>query len=616
MKLLIGRYIKPYFPRMGVGFVIKFIGTVMDLCIPYILAHIIDTVIPLRRGNLIFLWGLLMVLCSVLAVSFNIIANRMASWVARCATENIRHDLFRRIMYLSNRQTDAFTKPSLISRMTTDTYNMHHFIGMMQRLGVRAPILLVGGVCVTFTLDPAMAAVLLGVMPLLTLVIVLVSRKSIPLYGKLQEAIDRFVRMVREDIAGIRVIKSLSKTDYETEKFRQINREVVRREKGTGMLMAVINPSMNILLNLGLVAVILVGAWRVNAGTSEVGKILAFTTYFTIILNAVMSVSRMFEMMSKAISSAGRIRQVLESGEDMPRLEAEEDVPLALGEASKPCPDQILFDHVSFSYRGDDKYVLEDICFSLKKGETLGIIGEIGSGKSTLISLLMRFYDATGGRILLEGRDVRSYEAGELREKFGVVFQNDTIFEDTIMGNVTLGREMTRDQITQALTYAQAMDFVEKKGEQEEEALNIRGANLSGGQKQRVLIARALAKKPEILILDDSTSALDYRTDAALRKGIRSYMADTTLIIVAQRISSIRNADRILVLEGGRVIGCGTHQELMRDCPVYGEIARSQTGETAPGDFAGSGEPGRAQAQAKDPGAAPGSVGKEAVGNA
>ena len=633
MKLLIGRYIKPYFPRMGVGFVIKFIGTVMDLCIPYILAHIIDTVIPLRRGNLIFLWGLLMVLCSVLAVSFNIIANRMASWVARCATENIRHDLFRRIMYLSNRQTDAFTKPSLISRMTTDTYNMHHFIGMMQRLGVRAPILLVGGVCVTFTLDPAMAAVLLGVMPLLTLVIVLVSRKSIPLYGKLQEAIDRFVRMVREDIAGIRVIKSLSKTDYETEKFRQINREVVRREKGTGMLMAVINPSMNILLNLGLVAVILVGAWRVNAGTSEVGKILAFTTYFTIILNAVMSVSRMFEMMSKAISSAGRIRQVLESGEDMPRLEmgedvpreqggdvnrteAEEDVPRALAEASKPCQDQILFDHVSFSYRGDDKYVLEDICFSLKKGETLGIIGEIGSGKSTLISLLMRFYDATGGRILLEGRDVRSYEAGELREKFGVVFQNDTIFEDTIMGNVTLGREMTRDQITQALTYAQAMDFVEKKGEQEEEALNIRGANLSGGQKQRVLIARALAKKPEILILDDSTSALDYRTDAALRKGIRSYMADTTLIIVAQRISSIRNADRILVLEGGRVIGCGTHQELMRDCPVYGEIARSQTGETAPGDFAGSGEPGRAQAQAKDPGAAPGSVGKEAVGNA
>ena len=293
MKQLIARYLSPYYGRMSAGFAIKFTGTIMDLCIPYILAHIIDDVIPLKNSTLVFGWGGLMLLCSVLAVSFNIIANRMASRVASDATEEIRHDLFSKILYLSNAQTDSFTKPSLISRMTSDTYNVHQMLGRVQRLGVRAPILLLGGICVTFTLDASMACVLLAVLPLLGFITAYVSRRSIPMYSGLQEASDRFVRMVREDIAGIRVIKALSRTDWEREKFEGINREVVERERKNGMVMAVINPSMNILLNLGLVGVILVGAYRVNAGTSEVGKILAFTTYFTIILNAMLSISKM-----------------------------------------------------------------------------------------------------------------------------------------------------------------------------------------------------------------------------------------------------------------------------------------------------------------------------------
>lgn len=576
MKQLVLRYLKPYYGRMGVGFLIKFLGTIMDLCIPYILAYIIDTVIPAKNRTAVMTWGLLMIGCSLLAVTFNIVANRMASKVAGDATEEIRHDLFYRILHLSNGQTDSFTKPSLISRMTSDTYNVHQMLGRIQRLGVRAPILLIGGVFVTFTLDPYMACVLLATLPLLGFITISVSKRSIPMYGELQEANDRFVRMVREDIAGIRVIKALSKTDFETDKFQTINKEVVERERKNGMVMAVINPSMNILLNLGLVGVIIVGAYRVNAGTSEVGKILAFTTYFTIILNAMLSISKMFTVLSKAIASGDRIWQVLECGEDMQVIEED-------------CADmgadmeEICFDHVTFSYRKKGEPNIRDLSFRIRRGETLGIIGEIGSGKTTIINLLLRLYDTDQGRILIGGRDVREIPTREFKDMFGVAFQNDTLFEDTIAGNVTLGRQMSQEQVQEALLYARASEFVESRSGREAEALNIKGANLSGGQKQRVLIARALAARPRILILDDSSSALDYRTDAQLRRGIREHFQETTLVMVAQRVSTVRNADHILVMEDGAPVGYGSHKELLDNCAVYREISRSQMGEEAAG---------------------------------
>ena len=582
MKQIILKYLRPYFGRMGVGFLIKFIGTIMDLCIPYILAYIIDSIIPVGDRGMIFLWGGIMLICSVLALAGNVTANRMASKVASDATEKIRHDLFSKTMYLSNAQTDAFTKPSLISRMTTDTYNVHQALGRLQRLGVRAPILLLGGICVTFTLDPVMACVLLATLPVLGAITVYVSRRSIPMYGGLQEANDRFVRMVREDIAGIRVIKALSKTEYETEKFRGINKEVVERERKNGMVMAIINPSMNILLNLGLVGVILVGACRVNQGTSEVGKILAFTTYFTIILNAMLSISKMFTILSKAIASGDRLWQVLESEADMQVLEQiyeEADSEENDCEETDSEQAEIEFSDVTFSYLKGGIPNIQNLSFRIKKGQTLGIIGEIGSGKSTILNLMMRMYDTDNGTIWISGRDVRTYQPEELKKKFGVVFQNDTIFEDTIAGNVTLGREIQEKQVKEALFHAQASEFVEGRAEREEEALNIKGANLSGGQKQRVLIARALADRPEILVLDDSSSALDYRTDARLRKSIRENFTDTTLVMVAQRVSSIRNADLILVMEDGALIGRGTHEELMLNCSTYAEIAHSQMAE-------------------------------------
>ena len=579
MKGILAKYIRPYFGQMGYGFVIKFTGTIMDLCIPYILAHIIDEVIPQQDRALVLWWGAGMILCSVLAVTFNIIANRKASLVASRVTRTLRHDLFEKIMYLSNRNMDAFTKPSLISRMTSDTYDIQQTVARIQRLGVRAPILLIGGIFVTFTLDWAMALVLVALLPLLAALSVFVSQKGIPIYAKLQEKTDQMVRAVREDIAGIRVIKALSKTEYEREKFRQVNAAVIEREKKAGMVMAVMNPSLNIFLNLGLVCVILVGAFRVNAGVSEVGKILAFTTYFTLILNAMMSISKMFSMISKSIASGGRIWRVLDAGEDMEVLPEEGVSQAQVGQDKAEASARIVFDHVTFSYYKGQMPSVKDLSFTVRKGETLGIIGEIGSGKSTVLNLLMRMYDTDQGRILVDGRDVRTYSPKELKEKFGVVFQNDMIFEDTIAENVALGRSLTQEQIQEALRYAQASEFVSQRS-QEDNALNIRGANLSGGQKQRVLIARALAMRPEILILDDSSSALDYKTDALLRKGIREHYKDTTLVIVAQRISSIRHAEHILVLEDGNVIGYGNHEELMKSCETYREISHSQMGET------------------------------------
>lgn len=550
------------------GFIIKFIGTIMDLCLPWILAYMIDTVIPQGRKNSIYLWGFAMLVCSVLALTFNVIANRMASKVARDTTETLRHDLFERVMWLSNAKTDAFTKPSLISRLTTDTYNIHQMLGRVQRLGVRAPILVIGGILMTLTLDPVLTLVLVSVMPVTAYVTYYFSNKSIPMYHALQRAVDKFVRLLREDIAGIRVIKALSKTEYEIERYDALNKEVIALEKKADITMAIVNPATNLFLNLGLVFVVIVGAYRVNAGSSEVGKILAFLTYFTIILNAMINISKMFVIVSKAVASANRIAQVIDEPEEMLLARCER---LAEEQA------YVRFSHVTFSYKpSQEEPNLTDISFSLAKGETLGIIGATGAGKSTLAALLMRFYEVSEGEIYIQGENIRAIPADRLRKRFGVVFQNDMIFEDSIAENVRMGRTLSAEEIKEAVAHAMAKEFVEAAGRGYDELLHARGANLSGGQKQRILIARALAAHPDLLILDDSSSALDYKTDAALRHELAAHFADTTKIIIAQRVSSIMHADHIMVLEDGKMIGYGTHEALLEQCEVYREIRASQ----------------------------------------
>lgn len=564
MKKVITYYLKPYYFRMLGGFCIKFVGTIMDLCLPWILAYMIDTVIPNQQKSHIFIWGFVMIICSVLAWTFNVLANQMASRVARDATRSVRHDLFEKIMYLSNAQTNAFTIPSLISRLTSDTYNLHQMLGRVQRLGVRAPILVIGGVLVTLTLDPVLTLVLLSVMPIITWITIHVSKKSIPLYTALQKSVDRLVRLIREDAGGIRVIRALSKQEHEKQKYDDLNYDVITKEKKAGYTMAVVNPSMNFFLNLGLVFVVIVGALRVNSGLSEVGKILAFLTYFTIILNAMINISKMFVIISKAVASSNRIMEVIDTPEDL--------LPL-LAERMERDSAYLRFEHVNFSY---DKVEpnLSDITFSLHKGETLGIIGATGSGKSTIAQLMLRFYDPDEGAIYIEGTDIRELTHKELRKRFGVVFQNDVLFETSIKENVDMGRKLSDESLWKAIEYAKAKEFVEEKGY--DNHVNIRGANLSGGQKQRLLIARALANHPDILILDDSSSALDYKTDAMLRKELKEHFSKTTTVIIAQRVSSIMYADHILVLDEGKMIGYGTHEELMRTCSTYREISHSQ----------------------------------------
>lgn len=560
-------YLIPYRWRIALGLTIKFTGTIMDLLLPWILSYLIDTIVPRRSMVQIVIWGIAMAVCAVIALVTNVIANRMASRVAQRCTQAIRHDLFSRISYLSCSQIDKFTIPSLESRLTTDTYNIHQMIGMMQRLGVRAPILLLGCVTLTLMLEPVLATVMICTLPLLGAVVFTVSKRGIPLYSSLQRAIDRMVRTVRENITGIRVIKALSKTDYEKSRFKEVNGEVVRREKKAGITMALTNPAMNLFLNLGLACVILVGAVRVNAGLTQPGKILAFLTYFTIILNALLSITRIFVMISKATASAERIREVLDEPDD-----------LTLSESKGGAKDlHIAFNNVSFAY-GGSKEILHNINFELLRGQTLGILGATGSGKSTIVSLLMRMYDADCGEILIDGENVKSLKPQKLNTKFGVVFQNDFIYADSIRANIDFGRGLTDSQIEKAARCAQAMEFIQSLDDGFDHQLSAKGTNLSGGQKQRLLIARALAANPEILVLDDSSSALDYRTDARLRQALREQYKDTTTIIIAQRISSIKHCDHILVLDDGKEIGYGTHQELLESCEVYRQISQSQMG--------------------------------------
>lgn len=564
------RYLTPFIPRMSLGLTIKFIGAVMDLLLPWILSYMIDEVAPTKDMGLVALWGGAMVAAALLAWGTNILANRMAAWVAQHTTQAIRHDLFAKISSLSCAQIDGFSIPSLEARLTTDTYNVHQMLGMMQRIGIRAPILLVGGILITLTLDPVLTLVLVCTLPFIGFLVYTVSKKGVPLYIQLQQSVDSMVRAVRETISGIRVIKALSKVDYEKERFAGINAGVSAKETKAGMTMALTNPLMNLFLNLGLTAVIIVGAYRVNAGLTQPGKIIAFLSYFTIILNAMMAMTRIFTSFSRSSASGDRIAQVLAAPADLPTVPAEPE----------DSPYHVEFDSVTFSYSKKDPSV-EDISFRLKPGETLGIIGATGCGKSTLINLLMRLYDADSGRIAISGLPIAAIPPEELHTKFGVVFQNDVLFADTIYENIDFGRGLPREEIEKATRCAQAMEFISQLPDGLEHMLASKGANLSGGQKQRVLLARALAGKPEILILDDSSSALDYRTDAALRAALRQEYKGVTTVIIAQRVSSIYHADHILVLDEGKELGYGSHEELMENCEVYREIAVSQMGQRA-----------------------------------
>ena len=583
---LIWKYVRPYRWFILAVMLVKLTGTATELLIPYVLEHLLDHVVP-AAGNAwpVVLWGGVMLFLTLATRLLNMTANRMSVRVARNSTYALRRDLFHTALNLSGRQMDQVGLPSLISRMTSDTYNVQSFVRMIQTMGIRAPIMLIGGTAITMAMDMGLATILLVTAPVMIALITFISWKGIPLFDEVQKRMDTLVRIMRENITGIRVVKALSKEPWEQKRYGEANTAVAKQEVRASVIMSLPGPVVTLFLNLGLILIVLIGARQVNAGITAPGVILAFLTYFNMILMGVMGLNRIFMMMSKANASANRIAAVVEMPEELTPLPEAEC-------AQAPGDEALIFDHVSFNYDADDpgekhgqflgeerQQCLKDISFRVKKGGSLGIIGATGSGKTSIINLLMRFYDPQEGHVFVDGRDVRAYDRDTLHRKFGVVFQNDVIFADTIRENVTFGREVTDKMLRSAAKDAMARGFIEGYEDAYDHEAAIHGANFSGGQKQRLLIARALAGDPEILILDDASSALDYRTDAELRRAIREHHGDATTVVIAQRVSSILAMDEILVLHEGEMIGRGTHETLMKTCPEYQDIYRTQMSE-------------------------------------
>ena len=562
------KYLQPYWGFMILTMGIKLLGAYTELMIPDLMETILDEKVPAGDQRSIFLYGGGMLLCAALCLMSNIIANRMSAKSSGKITRAIRHDLFNKLEHLSARQMDQLTVSSAESRLTSDTYNINQMLARLQRMGVRAPMLLIGGIIMMLRMDAVLALVLIALLPIIALVTYFVTKKSLPLYTKQQTVLDKVVRTVQENITGIRVIKALSKTEYEKERFRKVNSELTQIDQKAGTVSALTNPTASLTLNLGLTLVVLIGAYRVNDGRMESGVIVAFLQYFTMILNAMLGVTRIFVMWSKGEASAKRVADVLETPEDML---------LTIQEEPEVNAAHIEFRNVSFSYTGIGVNT-SNLSFRLERGQTLGILGPTGSGKSTIINLLMRLYDADEGQVLIDGKDIRSIPYQQLRQKFGVVFQNDFVMEGSIADNLRFFRDIPDEQLQNAADHAQAEFIATKEGGMNAE-VQVRGNNLSGGQKQRLLIGRALAGTPEILVLDDASSALDYRTDAKLRRALRENYGNTTTVLVAQRISSLRHADLILVLQEGAVIGMGNHDQLMANCEEYAYLARIQMGD-------------------------------------
>ncbi|OON85363.1 hypothetical protein BXO88_12675 [Oribacterium sp. C9] len=654
MKLIFSSMGK-YKEAIVLAIFIKLLGTMTELSLPYILEYMIDQVVPADDMKRVILWGILMFIAAVLCRQLNVWANWRAINNAHKVSYDVRQALFRKTANLSGDNFDSFGLPSLISRMTSDSYNVQASVQQLQSLCVRAPMMLLGGVILTLFMDTALAMILIVMLPLLICIVFFVSTKGIPMYTMVQTKLDSVVRIMRENITGIRVIKALSKGEYEKKRFASANDEMTCSDIKAGTIMALPGPLMQLCLNLGLTMVVIFGAMRVNSGEMKPGVILAFLTYFNMISMGVMGLSRIFMSMSKASASADRIAAVLDTDDgwkiisdqettldsvsesqadrisdlydesykekeydtfsdihadvntyELQKGHKDENADISYKVNSRENPNDIYtlnperdeaksevvpfieFRSVNFSYGGSNResedftggereLALENISFSLKKGESLGIIGPTGCGKTTIVNLLMRFYDADSGNIYIDGRDVRSYEKDELRKKFGVVFQNDMVFKDSIRNNIDFGRDISTGDLEAAAIDAVAMEYINSLDGKMEYQAAIKGANLSGGQKQRLLVARALAGKPEILILDDSSSALDYKTDSMMRSAIRKNHKDSTLIMIAQRVSSIMSMDHILVMENGRIIGFGTHNELMENCSTYKETYEMQT---------------------------------------
>ncbi len=565
MKTVLG-YLRPHARRVAVGISIKFTAAMLELALPLLLAHIIDDCVPDRNLNAIWQAGGLMMALAFGAAFCNVTANRMAARVSMEMTRDLRRDLYRRAQSLSCAQADRISLSSLVSRLTNDTYNVHQMFDKIQRGGIRAPMLVLGGLTLTFLQAPLLGLVQLGACGLTFLAIALVTRRGIPHYTRAQEAVDTVVRILRENASGVRVIKAMACQGRERARFEEASRAARRAEETAGGIMAAANPLSDFLLNTGLVLVVAAGAVLVNAGWLASGQIVAFLSCFTLIQTATLGLAKLFVKLSKGVASARRIEEILLAPEDQP----------ARPGAGRNGP-ELGMEKVSFSYLGMEQD-LEDASFALNKGETLGILGPTGAGKTTLISLLLRLYDAGEGVVWVGGRDAAGLDRTDLGSRFGVVFQNEALLNDSIYENISFLRSLPREDVEAAAGTAQIGDFIRSLPEGLDTRVDIRGANLSGGQRQRLLIARALAARPGVLILDSADSALDYRTAAGLYAALRRDYPGVTLVVISERVAALQEADRILVLEEGRIAAQGSHAQLLKTNQRYRKMAELQMG--------------------------------------
>lgn len=566
----LARFLKSYRKEVVLGPVFKLIEAIFELIIPLLTADIIDR--GVRTGNTAYVWHMsgIMLLLGFTGLCSALVCQKFASVASQGFGTEVRSALYEKVNSLSHSEIDRFGTPSLITRITNDVNQLQYAVAMLIRLVIRAPFLAVGAVIMAMTVDLTLSVVFLIATPLIALTLYAVMSRSVPYYRVIQKKLDRISLIAREGLSGARVIRAFSKQQGEEKRFTEAAQDQAMTAVRVGRLSALLNPVTYTIMNLAVIAIVWFGGWRVDAGYMTQGEIVAFVNYMNQTLLALIVVANLVVTFTRAAASAARVNEVFETETSVPELNGDPVAEIA----GAP---KIEFDHVGFSYGGTDKYALKDLTVSILPGETVGVIGGTGSGKSTLVNLIPRFYDATKGRVLVDGIDVRSYPFSQLRKKIGVVPQESVLFSGTVADNLRWGREDAPPETMEwALSIAQAEEFVSKLPEGLESPVAQGGKNFSGGQKQRLAIARALVVEPEVLILDDSASALDFATDAALRKALKNSTRGMTVLIVSQRVGAIRRADRILVLEDGAVAGIGTHEELMESCTVYREICLSQ----------------------------------------
>lgn len=573
LKVLL-KYLKNYRKQAIIGATFKLVEAIFELLIPFFMAKLIDNGIRHNNIHYIFQMGLIMLCIVIVGAASAFMCQNCASIASQGFGTELRQATMEKIGTLSFAQIDELGTSSLINRIISDINQLQVGFAMLIRLAVRVPFLCIGGIIMAMTINLKLSLVLFIMVPLFSFAIYKIMSTSIPKYKEVQSKLDKIAVVVRENLSGVRVIRAFAKMNDERKRFEKANNEYSKISISVSKISSLLNPVTTIIINFGIIAIMWFGGIEVNVGNMTQGEVIAYINYVNMILSALIVVANLLITFTKAAVSGKRVSEVLNVEKDL--VDGKGIVSIKNGQLKNE--DNIIeFKNVSFSYNKNTNRALNNVSFRIRKGQTIGIIGSTGSGKSTLVNLAQRFYDVDEGSIFISGTDVKDYRREEIQSKIGIVPQKAVLFTGTIAENIKWGLEnATDEQIRKAAKIAQAEEYIEKMPHKYDTNISQGGVNLSGGQKQRLTIARALVKNPEILILDDSSSALDYATDSALRRDIKKYTEDMTVIVIAQRVASIRNSDLIIVLDDGELVGMGTNEELLQNCEVYKEINDSQ----------------------------------------